>query len=75
MTPTEHEAFAMALRSAMTANRALLDFIDKLLGANGPAAPLEALQRAVAETRNAEAAWELYGRLSEPATGGRVNLQ
>ncbi len=67
------ETFRQACRSAFTANRALLEFIENVMHGD-PMEPLEAVQNAAKEARNAEAAWALFLRLSHKSFPGKVSL-
>ncbi len=63
------EAFKLACRHALEANHLLLDFLHAVMSAGEPTAPLAAVQAAVAEVKQAEAAWMLFARLSAPEQG------
>lgn len=60
------EAFMLACRHALEANHLLLDFMHVVMSAGEPTAPLAAIQAAVAQAKQAEAAWTLFARLSAP---------
>lgn len=62
------EAFNEALRAAYDATRSLADFLELTLRGE-TVEPTEAIREAAAQARSAEAAWELFSRLSDPARG------
>ena len=68
------EAFRQALRSAFAANRALLDFTESVLHDNPIIEPLDAIQKAAAAARDAEAAWAYFLRLSHKSFPDKVSL-
>ncbi|MDP3553059.1 hypothetical protein [Methylocystis sp.] len=68
------EAFRQALRSAFAANRALIDFTENVLHDNPTAEPLDAIQKAAAAARDAEAAWAYFLRLSHNSFPEKVSL-
>lgn len=67
-TPEAREAFKEALRAAFAASRALTDSLEKMLKGDA-LEPMGSIEEAVAEARNAQAAWALFARLSDPARG------
>jgi hypothetical protein len=73
-TPEAREAFKEALRAAFTASRALTDFLEIMLQGDA-VEPMDAIEEAAAEARNAQAAWALFARLSDPVRveGTRLN--
>ncbi len=68
------EAFRQALRSAFAANRSLLDFVENVLHDQPIVEPLDAVQKAAAAARDAEAAWAYFLRLSHKSFPGKVSL-
>lgn len=68
------EAFRHALRSAFTANRALLDFVENVLHDQPTVEPLDAVQKAAAAARDAEAALSYFLRLSHKSFPDKVSL-
>jgi hypothetical protein len=68
------EAFKQALRSAFAANRALLDFTENVLHDYPTLEPLDAVQKAAAAARDAEAAWSYFLRLSHKSFPDKVSL-
>jgi hypothetical protein len=68
------EAFRQALRSAFSANRSLLDFVENVLHDHPTVEPLDAIQKAAAAARDAEASWAYFLRLSHKSFPDKVSL-